>query len=228
MPLMPGAESYAADGGPIGVVLSHGFTGNPSSLRPWAEHVAAAGYAVRLPRLPGHGTSWQEMNTTRWTDWYAEVDRAYRELADRCEQVFGFGLSMGATLVTRLAEEHGTGISGLVLVNPSYGTPRLDAKFARFVAPILTSQSGIGSDIKKPGVAESSYDRTPIRAFVSLKQLWKVVLADLPRVTAPILMFRSRVDHVVEPMSGRLLQTRATSTSVREIMLENSYHVATL
>ena len=73
MPLLPGAEPFAADGGSIGVLLSHGFTGSPQSLRPWAEHLAAAGYTVRLPRLPGHGTSWQEMNTTRWTDWYAEI-----------------------------------------------------------------------------------------------------------------------------------------------------------
>ena len=40
-------------------------------------------------------------------------------------------------------------------------------------------------------------------------------------------MLRSRVDHVVEPDSGRLL-TRAASTDVREVILEDSYHVATL
>ena len=61
-----------------------------------------------------------------------------------------------------------------------------------------------------------------------LQELWKVTLADLPRVTAPILMFRSREDHVVEPLSGLLLQAGATSTTVREVILEDSYHVATL
>jgi carboxylesterase len=226
--LMPGAEPFAADGGPVGVVVSHGFTGNPASMRPWAEHIAAAGYTVRLPRLPGHGTTWQEMNATRWTDWYAEVERAYQQLAARCERVFGFGLSMGGTLVTRLAEQHGDGISGLVLVNPSYASTRFDAKFARFVAPVVGSRAGIGSDIKKAGAVESSYDRTPLKAFVSLQQLWKVVLADLPKITAPILVFRSRIDHVVEPLSARLLIDGATSTSVREVILDDSYHVATL
>jgi carboxylesterase len=228
VPVVPGAEPFAADHGPVGVVISHGFTGNPASMRAWAEHVAAAGYAVRLPRLPGHGTTWQEMNATRWTDWYAEVERAYQELAARCDRVFGFGLSMGGTLVTRLAELHGDGLSGLVLVNPSYGTTRFDAKFARFVAPFIASRSGVGSDIKAAGAVESSYDRTPLKAFVSLQQLWKVVVSDLPRITAPVLMFRSRVDHVVEPLSGRLLIAGATSTSVREVVLDNSYHVATL
>ena len=124
MPLLPGAEPFAADGGSIGVLLSHGFTGSPQSLRPWAEHLAAAGYTVRLPRLPGHGTSWQEMNTTRWTDWYAEIERGYDELAARCDHVFAGGLSMGGTLVTRLAEQKGKAVGGLVLVNPAYATQR--------------------------------------------------------------------------------------------------------
>jgi carboxylesterase len=57
MSIVAGAEPFAVDGGPIGVVLCHGFTGSPQSMRPWAEHLAAAGLSVRLPRLPGHGTT---------------------------------------------------------------------------------------------------------------------------------------------------------------------------
>jgi carboxylesterase len=224
--LQPGAEPFSADGGPVGFVLSHGFTGTPASMRPWAEHLAAAGYTVRLPRLPGHGTSWQDANKTTWTDWYGAVEAAYDEVAARCEHVFAAGLSMGGTLVTRLAEQRE--LAGLVLVNPAYGTTRRDAKLAKYVSWAVKSQKSIGGDIKKPGNNEPSYDRTPVVAFVSLQQLWKVTLADLSRVTCPILTYRSRVDHVVEPLSGRLLIERATSTTVREVILENSYHVATL
>ncbi|PZS33537.1 MAG: esterase [Pseudonocardiales bacterium] len=228
MALLAGAEPFAADGGSIGVVLSHGFTGMPGSMLPWAEHLAAAGYTVRLPLLPGHGTTWQDTNRSKWTDWYGAINDAYSDVAARCETVFACGLSMGATLVTRLAEEHGDKIAGLVLVNPSYATLRVDAKFARYIGWALRSTPGIGSDVKKPDVREPALDRTPIQAFASLQRLWRVTLADLPKITAPILMFRSREDHVVEPVSGRLLQAGATGTTVREVILENSYHVATL
>jgi len=228
VPLLPGAEPFAADGGPVGVVISHGFTGTPASMRPWAQHLAAAGYSVRLPRLPGPGTRWQEMNATRWTDWYAEVARAHAELTARCDQVFAMGLSMGATLVTRLAEERPDAVAGLVLVNPSFGTDRADARLAKYIAWAVPSRPGIISDIKKTGVEELGYDRIPLKAFVSLQQLWAVTLADLPKVTAPVLMYRSRVDHVVEATSGRLLLERATSTTVHEVVLEDSYHVATM
>jgi carboxylesterase len=197
-------------------------------MRPWAQHLADAGFSVRLPLLPGHGTSWQDTNRTRWTDWYAAVENAYDELAARCDTVFAGGLSMGATLVTRLAEVKGDAVAGLVLVNPSYGTERFDARFAPYISWLVKSRPAIGGDIKKPGVAEPAFDRTPVAAFASLQRLWKVTVAELDRVRAPVLMFRSREDHVVEPLSARLLTAGATNTTVREVILENSYHVATL
>jgi carboxylesterase len=227
--VLPGAEPYAADGGPVGVVLSHGFTGSPQSLRPWAEHLAAAGCTVRLPRLPGHGTRWQDLNATRWTDWYGEIERAFDDLRGRCEQVFACGLSMGGTLVLRLAGQRGAEVAGLVLVNPSLGTERKDLKY---LVPVLhrvvPSMPGIGSDIRKPDVRELAYDRVPLRALHSLTRLWQLALADLGRVTAPTLLYRSRVDHVVEAMSGQLLRAGASSCEVEERILEESYHVATL
>ena len=229
MGVLPGAEPFAADGSEIGVVLSHGFTGSPQSLRPWAEHLAAAGLTVRLPRLPGHGTRWQDLNDTRWPDWYGELERAFDDLRGRCRQVFGMGLSMGGTLVIRLAEQRPAEVAGLVLVNPSLGTERKDVKFALpLLHRVVPSLAVIGSDIRKPGVTELAYERTPLRAMHSLSRLWPPVVADLGLVTAPVLLYRSRVDHVVEPMSGRLLRDGASSTEVSEVILEDSYHVATL
>lgn len=225
---VPDAEPFAADGGPVGVVVSHGFTGTPGSMRPWAQHLATAGYTVRLPLLPGHGGTWQEANRTRWSDWYATVEDSYRELTRRCETVVACGLSMGGTLVTRLAQQHPEGIAGLVLVNPAYGTRRFDARFAPYIGWAVRSRPSIGGDIKKPGVTEPAGDRTPVVAFASLYKLWKLTVADLPKVRAPILMYRSRVDHVVDPLSAQLLKAGAVNTMVREVMLEDSYHVATL
>jgi carboxylesterase len=227
--IMPGAEPFAADGGPVGVVLSHGFTGTPQSLRPWAEHLAAAGFAVELPRLPGHGTRWQDLNVTRWPDWYGEVERAFDRLRERCTEVFAAGLSMGGTLVLRLAEQRAAEVAGLVVVNPSLGTERWDIKLALpLLHRLVPSLKGIASDIKKPGGTELAYDRTPLRALHSLRQLWALAAADLDRITAPTLLYRSRTDHVVEPLSGRLLRSGCRSCPVEERILEDSYHVATL
>jgi carboxylesterase len=234
LPVVAGAEPFSADGigeaGRVGVLVSHGFTGSPFSMRPWAQHLADAGFSVRLPRLPGHGTTWQDLNSTRWTDWYAEVRRAYVELEANCDTVVACGLSMGGALMLKLAEDFGrdSKLAGLVLVNPAIAIMRRDAQFARYIAWAVMSRPGIGNDIKKTGVTEHGYDKTPLKAFVSMQQMWKVIVADLAKIQVPILYFHSTEDHVVDELSGQLLHAGAVNAEVTEVPLHNSYHVATL
>ena len=228
MPLFPGAEPLSVDGGATGVLLLHGFTGSPKSMKPWGERMAAEGHTVRVPRLPGHGTRWQDMNLTRWEDWYAEADRAYQELSKSCERVFVFGLSMGGSLTLRLAEQYGDAIRGIVLVNPAVHSERPD----RFLLPVLQlvvpAFPGISNDIKKPGQDEGAYDKIPLKAAYSLTKLWKAVKDDIALVRQPLLLFRSAEDHVVEASNARFILDHVSSADRTEIVLHDSYHVATL
>ncbi|MEU9885511.1 alpha/beta fold hydrolase [Sphaerisporangium sp. NPDC051011] len=227
MPLMPGSEPYQHEGGQVGVLLCHGFTGTPQSLRPWGEYLAAAGLTVSLPRLPGHGTTWQEMNRTRWEDWFAELERAFEALRARCAEVFVMGLSLGACMALRLAEVQGPLVRGVVAVNPSIvnDTPLL--RLAPVLKFVLPSVAGVAGDIKREGVAELGYTRTPVRAAATLPRLWSLVQSELGRVTQPVLVYHSPEDHVVKPDSVRFLrQALGDNLTVRECV--NSYHVATL
>jgi carboxylesterase len=229
VPVLPGAEPFTHDGsGEIGVLLCHGFTGTPQSLRPWGDHLAGEGFTVRCPLLPGHGTHWRDMNRTGWPDWYARVEESFTELSARCRSTFAFGLSMGGTLALRLAQLRGSAVSGIVVVNPSVMTLRRDAAFAPVLARVVPSFPGIASDIAKPGVVEVAYDRTPLRAFTSLRQFWKLVRTDLPMITQPLQVYRSAVDHVVEPENSQIVLSSVSSTDTAEIVLPNSFHVATL
>jgi carboxylesterase len=228
VPIAPSAEPFHAVGGPTGVLVLHGFTGAPASVRPWGEHLADEGFSVLVPRLPGHGTTWQELNKTRWTDWYAEASRSLDRLARDCDEVFVCGLSMGGCLALRLAEERGDIVAGLVLVNPSV----IDTNRALLVVPVLKrligSVKGITDDIKKPGAVEYGYDRLPLRALDSLRALWQVTRDDLAKVTAPLLVFRSAEDHVVKPVSTQIVMQGVSSPDATERVLHDSYHVATL
>jgi carboxylesterase len=226
---MPGAEAYAHDGGPTGVLLCHGFTGSPQSLRPWAEYLAGAGLSVSLPRLPGHGTTWQEMARTRWEDWFAEVNRAFDELQSRSDEIFVMGLSMGGCLALRLAELHGTAIRGLVLVNP-WLTADSALLFAavRVLKFVVPSVKGVISDIKKPGAAEVGYDRVPVRAVASVPGLWRTTQQHLAELTQPVLVFHSETDHVVGAASVSMLTSRLPASQIEVRKLPDSYHVATL
>ncbi|MFF0432618.1 alpha/beta hydrolase [Streptomyces sp. NPDC004327] len=228
MSVLPGAEPYRHEGGEVGVLLCHGFTGSPQSLRPWAEYLAGRGLTVSLPLLPGHGTRWQDMQLTTWHDWYAEVDRELRELTARCSRVFVMGLSMGGALTLRLAARHGDAISGIVLVNPGNKVHGLAAKALPVVRHLVPSTKGIASDIAKPGSDEVGYDRVPLHAAHSLRRFFQVVDGELPQVTQPMVLLHSPQDHVVPPADSARVLSRVSSTDVKEILLEQSYHVATL
>lgn len=233
LPLHPLADPLATDADPaatrgrrIGVLLCHGFTGQPASMKPWAEALAAKGYAVEVPRLPGHGTTWQDLNTTRWDDWYAELRAAHARLAARTDVVVAAGLSMGGALVLRLAADDPS-VAGVVVVNPAVASKRLDVKLLPVLKHLVPSFPGIANDIKKPGVEEHGYTRTPLKAIHSLMQAWKPLIADLPKVRVPVLYLRSEVDHVVDGASEPLITSRV-SGEVTVVRLPDSYHVATL
>ncbi len=226
--LHPLARPLSLDGGPAGVLLVHGFTGSPASMTPWARHLAAQGFTVRVPRLPGHGTTWQEMNRTRWEDWYAEVERALDELRSRCDHVAVAGLSMGGALALRLAEQRTSDVDAIVLVNPAVNIVDRRLVALPVLRHVVRSLPGIGNDIKKTGVDESGYDRTPLHALWSQTRLWADVRANLHRVSQPLLLFRSAEDHVVDPSSARIILAGVSSAVAVEEILVDSYHVATL
>ena len=227
----PGTQPYAADGGPVGALLCHGFTGSPASMRPWAEHLAAAGFSVELPRLPGHGTHWRDMTLTRWPDWFAEIERGFERLRDRCDTVIAMGLSMGGTLATHLAARAGDGpegVHGLVLVNPSFRSDSRALRALPVARHVVPHVKGFGNDIELEGADEVGYDRVPLPALASLTELWTVVQQELPRVTQPVLAFRSGRDRVVEDSSLELFRHHVGSRDVTVEMLPRSRHVATL
>ncbi len=226
-------EPFEHTGGPVGVLLCHGFTGSPRTLRPWADYLARQGFTVSLPRLPGHGTTWQDMAKTGWTDWYAEVDRALGALSGRCEQIFLAGISMGACLALRLAEEHGarvnqTPIRGLVLVNPSLAPDTKLFLLAPVLKHVIRSLPGIASNVKKPGVDEGGYGRVPVRSAATLPGLWRGTASRLSDITQPVLVYRSTVDHVVGPASMPVLTKALPESQLTVVPLPDSYHVATL
>ncbi len=228
MPVTPGAEPFFHSGDSTGVLLCHGFTGNPSSLRAWGEYLAGAGLTVSLPRLPGHGTTWQELGGTRWEDWYGEVDRAYEELCGHTSEIFVMGLSMGGTLALRLAEMRGDGVAGLVLVNPSLTADSLLARLAPVLGYVVPSIKGVADDVKKEGVHELAYDRIPGRAGASLAALWKITRHRLGDVTQPVLVYRSTVDHAVGPAALEILRAALPDSQLTVRECANSYHVATI
>ena len=225
--LIPGAEPWSHQGGSVGALVLHGFTGNPGSMRGIAEALAEAGFTVELPLLPGHGTKVEDMIDTGWSDWLTHADDAYRSLAQRCEKVVVVGLSMGGALTAWLGSEYPE-IAGLVCINAIVSAPEgMRAAVEKVLATGADRFAGIGSDIADPDVVESAYAETPLRPLLTLFDAGDQMGDRLSRITSPMLIVTSTQDHVVPPENSDILAAQVASP-VERLRCERSYHVVTL
>lgn len=228
-PTIPGAEPLSHTGkGDVGALVLHGFTGNPGSMRGLAEACVAAGFHVEMPQLAGHGTVMEDMVPTRWADWTADVEAAYRRLAARASRIVVLGLSMGGSLTLWAGTQHPE-VRGLVCVNPA--TLPQPAEVLDMLKGMVESgqevMDGIGSDIADPDTHETAYPGTPLAALHSFQVDGLVPLSQqYGSLTMPLLLFTSVQDHVVDPGNSDALAA-AYGGPVERVMLERSYHVAT-
>ena len=227
--LIPGADPWSHIGeGPHGALVLHGFTGNPGSMRGVAEALAAAGFHVEMPLLPGHGTVVEDMLPTRWADWAGAAEAAYLAIAGRADKVIVVGLSMGGALTLRIGADHPE-VAGLVCINPATQpqAPEVVAMLQGMIDSGTEVMPAIGSDIADPDAHESAYDATPLRPLLSLVNDGLTPLAaEYPRMRQPLLLLSSPQDHVVEPAASDYLEA-SYGGPVERILLELSYHVAT-
>jgi carboxylesterase len=223
---LPRAEAFRFEGGPIGILLQHGFSGCPASMRPFGEWLAGRGLSVAAPRLPGHGTSWEDLEGTTWQDWERESENALFDLRSKCTTVVAAGLSMGGAMVLHLGIKHADKLQGIVAINPDVRRPEL--ALTPLLRLVMRTAKGVGNDIKKPGQDEIVYDRVPLRAAAQLGRFYRVVQRELPSTRLPLLVFSAPEDHVAKPSNSTYVLRRAGSERKELIPLPNSYHVATL
>jgi len=216
-------------GGPAGVLLIHGFTGSPPEMRLIGDFLHQRGFTVSGPLLPGHGTSVEDMNRCRWTDWTEHVESALAELRADCETVFAAGLSLGAVLTMYLAIRHD--LPGAVLYSPA----TWPANRLIYLSPIMKYlirrvRKSEKRDLTNPEAHLRlwSYDYDPGPAAYELLKLLLWVRPRLPRVTCPTLVIHSTLDRTIHPQSARRTFRRIGASDKELITLHNSGHCLTV
>lgn len=212
----------------IGVILVHGFTGSPASMRPWAHYLNDLGYTVRVPRLPGHSTVPEDLNRVRWQEWPAKVEEELAELKKSCEKVFICGLSMGGGTTLNVAQKHSRELAGIILVNPMIHVQFIPHQLAWVISRFQKMRDSVGDDIKKPGVTEWGYDSLPAVGVYQLLKMLSYTRKRLHDVTVPLQLFHSTEDHTLPVSNTEIIMKRVGSRQKQRIELVNSYHVATL
>ncbi len=68
----------------------------------------------------------------------------------------------------------------------------------------------------------------PVPAIAEMAAMMKLVRASLPEICQPIVIFRSRTDHVVPRSNAEKVLERIGSENRELVLCPNSYHVVTL
>ncbi len=217
------------EGGPVGVLLSHGYTATTAEVRLLGRYLHERGYTVSGPLLPGHGTTPQEMNRCRWQHWTEAFEAAYRELASRCERVFVGGESMGGLLALHLASYHPE-IAGVMAYAAAIAVP-----LKRWQAVLLPLLAPLGIMLPKgpstPSAADArwqGYDENPLRATRQLFALQAATRARLTAITHPILIVQGRLDTAVDATAPQIIYDSVRSTQKYLYWFEHSTHCVLL
>jgi carboxylesterase len=224
--LVPGAEPFRFPGGSNGLLLVHGFSGSPASLRPLGEWFAERDLSVVGVRLPGHGTSVEDLAGHGWPDWVAAVGEGLDTLRGSCDRIVLLGQSFGGALAVHTAAERSDEVDGLVLVSPYMFDPRM--ALVPLGRRVFRTVKGVGNDIRKPGQDEIAYDRLPVQAVTSMAAFLRIARRDLPRVRAPALVFRPGADHTIPRSNAAKVLERLGSAPKTMVECSDSYHVISL
>ncbi|MDR3006144.1 MAG: alpha/beta fold hydrolase [Acidovorax sp.] len=228
-PITEGGKPFFFEGNEVGVLLSHGFTGTASCMRPLGEYLnQAEGWTVLGVKLKGHGETPAAMAQTTAQDWIDSVEAGLQELEARCKHVFMAGLSMGGTLTLYMAGRYPERFKAIAPINAcvAFNNPDLAALAFDHGAPATVP--GVGSDIKKPGVTELAYAEVPVPTVKQIYALMSVTRDLLPRITAPTQVLVSPDDHVVPARNATHILGGIHSGLREQVLLHESYHVATL
>ena len=224
-----GGKPILLEGNEVGVLLSHGFTGTTSCMRPLAEHLhREEGWTVLAQQLKGHGETPEAMSHTTAEDWIRSLEVGLKTLQSRCKHVFMAGLSMGGCLTMYLAAKYPDAFKAVVPINAclDFGSPDFAAWAFQADAPVTIK--GVSNDVKDPSVIELAYSEVPVRCIREIYGLMAVTRDMLPRVTAPTLVMVSPEDHVVPPANSYEILQKVSSNHREMLLLNNSYHVATI
>lgn len=222
-------SAFTLEGGSVGILLIHGFTGSPAEMRLVGEYLNQRDITVSVPCLPGHGTTLDDLNQCQWRDWTNHIEAEAAKLQSRCESVFVGGLSLGALLSLYLAANV-PDLAGAALYSPSIMLTDPRRHFLPIIKHLVGQLPKPEDDFTDPEAKSRfwSYDAYPTAASHELIKFIKQVKQSLPRVTCPIRILHSTGDTVMHPESAPYIYARVGSTDKEIVTLHNSGHVLTL
>jgi carboxylesterase len=191
-------------------------------MRPLAEFLADAGIASLAVRLPGHGTSPEDLADRRWEEWLNTILDGHRILNMEFRAIYGVGMSTGCLLLLALAKT--CPLRGLVLFSPYLRVLHGLAPYAGWLKWVRPYHEKPTDD----DLHGRYYKRRPVAGIHQINRLIKTVHSQLPEITCPVLAFNGEGDQTVDISSGRqLVDLMGSPLKIHELYGPEVPHVMT-
>ena len=179
-----------------GIYIIHGFTNTTYETRDLAKYLAEQGFYTKAINLPGHGTTPEDCNRTKFTDWIEFTEQGVAEMSSRCDNVFVIGISMGSDLALHLSSVfplNAAVFASTVLEFKDFIGPRVLTPIFHRIVPFRDKRKSY------PKAVRNNYDYLgyqvwPMSAVNEMRKLTNKVKKELPKIKCPALIIHSTKD----------------------------------
>src|SRR3989338_5689765 len=206
----------------VGCLLVHGFTATPWELRELGNYLYKNNISVYGALIDGHGTTPEELDKTRWQDWYKSAEEGLLLMSYLTERTYICGQSAGASLAITLAESNN--VAGIVLIAAPIYLNDIRAKFAFLLAPFnyYNKNTNLKEDDKN-----HYYEMRSARSIAELVKLIDDNKKNMNKVSAPVLIIQSIDDTRIKPESAKYIYDNIGSDEKKIITIDKPEHVLT-
>jgi esterase/lipase/1-acyl-sn-glycerol-3-phosphate acyltransferase len=206
----------------VGVLVSHGYKSAPKEVEDLSQFLNGFGFKVYATRLKGHGTAPINLKDVTWQEWYLSMQRGYAALNNICNKIVIVGFSTGGLLGLLSASKkvrNSKKLTAIVSINSALKLLDIKAKMVPGINiwnDILTKlhiEKGHFEYVDdKPENPDINYSRNYLKGVEQLEKLMAVCEKNLQAVSVDTLIIQAAKDPIVNPVSGKIIYDKISSS----------------
>ena len=209
-----------------GIYIIHGFTNTTYETRELAKYLSGQGFYTKAINLPGHGTTPEDCNRTKFTDWIEFTEQGVAEMSSRCDNVFVIGISMGSDLALHLSSVfplNAAVFASTVLEFKDFIGPRVLTPIFHRIVPFRDKRKSYPKAVRN-NYNYLGYQVWPMSAVNEMRKLTNLVKKELPAVKCPALIAHSERDILSLQSNIALVYDNISSEYKEKLIVKNATH----
>jgi len=215
----------------VGVVLIHSYLAVPEEVKALARYLRKQGVWVCAPRLPGHGTSPEDLSGRKYREWVEAVENSYVLMSSICDRVVVGGVAVGGSLALGLAARVGE-VAGVFAVCPpltlkNYSTnfmPGMDV-WNRVINKMKLGEHDSQFFEFTHGNPHVNYPRNPVAGVKEVSEYLESIEKSYAAISQPALIIQANNNPVVDPKGSLQLYDSIGSVQKEFCLLSYDRHV---